>query len=96
MEYQKFTGEQTRKIDEMLKNNFENATAEDIELYATWKAERVKREIDFETKKEEMKNDYEMQKAILEKQSESAENALNDLVAGIFNRLKVVENGQEK
>ena len=96
MEYQKFTGEQTRKIDEMLKNNFEDATPEDIELYATWKAERVKREIDFETKKEEMKNEYEMQKAILEKQSESAEKALNDLVAGIFNRLKVVENGQEK
>ena len=74
----KFTGEQTRRIDELINNDFADATAEDIKLYAAWEVERARTSDEFEAMRKKWDDEA---KATIEMQRESIENATDALDA---------------
>lgn len=94
LEYLKdITPEQTRRVDELLATNFENATSEDIELYANWKTAIALQNADFEIKREAMEREAQARHEIAQEAAEQSKNALDELVAVAKRRLELVENG---
>lgn len=80
MDNEKFTGEQMRRIDELLESNFDNATQEDIELYARWQVQKARTSEEFEAMRKSWDDEAKEKIAIAREQSENAHAALETLV----------------
>lgn len=86
----KFKPEQTRRIDELISSNFADATPEDIQLYAEWKAEEAKSAEEFRQYIEIQQKESEERVKIAREESENAKNALNALVDEALERYKAI------
>ena len=92
-------GEKTRKIDELIANNFKDATRDDIELYAQWRVDNALKDAEFEAYRKGIENEYRQSSKILEEQSRKSSEALDMLVSRAwerFDKLDGVVNGLEK
>ena len=79
----KFTGEQTKKIDELLRDDFKGATREDIELYASWKVAQAYKDEQFTVLREKAAKEYELEKQVCEAKVALAERTLEERLNNI-------------
>ena len=75
-----FTGEQMRRIDELISTNFENATPDDIQLYAKWEVQKARSSEEFEAIRTAQEREIEESIAISKQRAEDARSALDTLV----------------
>lgn len=58
---EQFTGEDTRKVQDLINRDFADATPEEIKLYAEWKTAHALQSVEFEAEIEGMKAKIEQQ-----------------------------------
>lgn len=98
------TGEQARRIDELVKNDFEGATKEDIQLYAAWCVKNAVFGEEVKAIQEAIKDEYEMRKKIFADERKRAEDrfsllktfAMERYIAALRENEKDSENVIEK
>lgn len=88
------TPEMTHIVDKLRMSNFENATAEEIEVYAEWTKLHALHHEEFAQKAEERKAESDERRELFKQQAQSALNALDSLAELAKAKLKAVENGQ--
>lgn len=79
-------GEKTRRIDELISSNFENATPEDIKLYADWQAEKALSKAEFEEQCRIHEEESQARIALAEEHAQKANEALELLVSKALER----------
>lgn len=81
-----YPGEKTRRIDELINSNFENATPEDIKLYAEWQAQKALATAEFEARCKAHEEEAQVRIAIAEQRAQEAHEALDLLVSKALER----------
>ena len=95
LEYLKdFTSEQFRRIEEMQANDFEDATADDIELYAKWKTQNALQDQYFANREAEMRELQQQKAEAFAQQAQTAGEAIEALKEAALAKLELVKNGQ--
>ena len=89
-----FTAEQFRRIEEMQANDFEGATADDIELYANWKAQNALQDQYFANREAEMRELQQQRAEAFAEQAQTAGEAIEALKQAALAKLELVKNGQ--
>lgn len=90
------TPEMTATVDRLRAENFENATPEEIELYAEWTRIHALHHEEFLQNAELRKRESDERRELFRQQADSAMNALDALAELAKAKLKAVENGQEE
>ena len=89
-----FTSEQFRRIEELQANDFEGATADDIELYAKWKAQNALQDQYFANRETEMRELQQQRAEAFAQQAQTAQEALEAMKEAALAKLELVKNGQ--
>lgn len=89
-----FTSEQFRRIEELQADNFEGATADDIELYAQWKAQNALQDEYFANREAEMRELQQQKAEAFALQAQTAQEAVEALKDAAIAKLELVKNGQ--
>lgn len=87
------TPDMTRTVDDLKRRNFENATPEEIEIYAQWTQINAMQAREFQENARIRSEESAQRKAAFEKQANSALEALEILKDAALAKLKAVENG---
>lgn len=88
------TPEMTETVNRLLESGFKDATAEDIETYATWKSINALQDAVFADKRKEHEDIIKANIKASEELSTASMNALNALTELAKAKLKAVENGK--
>ena len=88
------TPDMTRIVNDLLNRDFENATKDEIEVYAQWTRIHALHDSDIEEKREQRERRVQQRLEESKKQSEAAISALNALAELANAKLKAVENGK--
>ena len=89
-----FTSKQFRRIEELQACNFEGATADDIELYADWKAQNALQDQYFANREAEMRELQQQRAEAFAQQAQTAGEAVDALKQAALAKLELVKNGQ--
>lgn len=87
------TPEMTKTVDRLINENFENATPEEIEIYAEWTKIHALHDAEFQAKAELRKQENEARIEQFKEQSKKAMDALDALTELAQAKLKAVEDG---
>lgn len=88
-----FSEKERAAIDDLLKRDFENATSDEIQLYARWQAYIALRDEEFKAKIELQKSESEARIKALADVAKAAKKNLTELKKAALKRLEVIENG---
>ena len=95
LEYLKdITPEDTQRVSELRKSNFENATPEDIEFYAEWTAKVRMQEEAFVNREAEMREEQQIRREAFAQQAQTAQKAIEALRDAAIEKLELVRNGK--
>lgn len=81
MSDEKFNAEQMRRIDQLISTNFENATSDDIKLYARWESDRAVKSEAFKARIETEEKEAAERIAIAKEQADYSKAQLDLLVS---------------
>jgi hypothetical protein len=90
------TPEMVKTVSRLEKENFENATPEDIRVYGEWMRLNALQDAEFQDARRMREEKHEQDLKLGQEQAEASLNALNALTELAQAKLKAVENGQEK
>lgn len=90
------TADMTKTVDDLKRRNFENATPDEIELYAKWSSIVAMQDAEIAEHSRIRREESEAAKEATLKESQAAVDALNALADLAREKLKAVKNGQEK
>lgn len=83
-----FTAQDSQRINELIANDFEGATKEDIELYTSWKTALNIEDKKFKQQYELAQKEQQARAQALEKMANDSANALNEIVSILRNKYK--------
>ena len=83
-----FTNAEQERINQLYGNDFDNVTADDIQLIARWEAAKAMRELHYQAKLEALKTETEAKIAQSEAVSEKAMSDLEELKNAAMARLE--------
>lgn len=89
-----FTEQERMKIDDLIKRDFENATPDEVRLYAKWEAEKALRDEEFKARLQARADESKAKIAELKRNANSARDGLKALKAAAIARLEQIDNGQ--
>ena len=87
------TAEMVNTVSRLEKENFENATPDDIKAYGEWMRLNALQDAEFQDARRIREEKHEQDLKLGQKQAEASLNALNALTELAQARLKAVENG---
>ena len=87
------TPEMVNTVSRLEKENFENATPDDVKVYGEWMRLNALQDAEFQDARRMREEKHEQDLKLGQKQAEASLNALNALTELAQARLKAVENG---
>lgn len=93
-ELAEFSGEDTRRIQEMMNNGFENASKDDIELYGKWKAAHALTDERFQKEEEARKAELEERIEAMRERNEIVKDSLKTRLEAARLRLQRAKAGE--